>query len=251
MHRFYISPTLIKGQIASVQKEELKHLAKVLRLQLGSQVVIFDGLGTEYEGVILSVTPDEARIRLTNPTYFSRESTLNLWLVQGVPKGEKMETIIQKTTELGIKGLVPLETQRSIVKLREETKKDKKEERWQKIAMEAAKQCRRTFIPTIAALQNLQSFLKNLPPEYIFLIPWEEGGKSLKQVFAEQKEIKEGIPIYIFIGPEGGLTEEEVLLAKTRGGIPVTLGPRILRTETAGPTAAAIVMYEWGDLGKC
>lgn len=249
MHRFYVPPERIRESQAWIMGDELRHLARVLRLQAEDPVIIFDGLGYEYRGIILSVSEAEALVQVAAPVFSPRESPLEVWLVQGLPKGDKMEWIIQKTTELGIRGIVPLEASRSIVKL-EGKKRPEREDRWQKVATEAAKQCRRSLVPSINHIQNLAFFLKNLPSESLLVIPWEEGGRSLK-VLLEEKEANKTFPktVYILIGPEGGLEESEVALAQSYGGIPVTLGPRILRTETAGLVTAALFLYQWGDLG--
>ncbi len=249
MHRFYVFPEDMEKDKATIKNEEFKHLSKVLRLNTGDKIGIFDGTGWEYEGVIASIREKEALIHIEGSCLSPTESPLQLTLAQGLPKGDKMETIIQKNTEVGIHSIVPLELERSVVRL-EGKKKIDRAKRWQKIAVEAAKQCRRAFIPPVHALQTLHVFLENLPQDRVLLIPWEEGGTPLKQVLQnKEKYSKISKPVYILIGPEGGLDKKEVEKAQEYGGIPVSLGPRIMRTETAGLVAAAVVMYHWGDLG--
>jgi 16S rRNA (uracil1498-N3)-methyltransferase len=262
VHRFYVTPANIDiaNRIATVRKEELHHLAGVLRLKSGDDVVIFDGAGWEYQGLIKSITKAEAIIIINASHFFARESELEVWLIQGIAKGDKMEFIIQKAVELGVRGIIPLEAKRSVVKLFG-SKKTEREKRWQKAAVEAAKQSRRTLVPIVKPAQGLQQILCELPPQRHLLVPWEEGGASLREVLRQQVAPLdealpgetlpgEAVPIYILIGPEGGLTSVEVDLTREFGGIPVTLGPRILRTETAGLAAIAAVMYERGDWGK-
>jgi len=249
VHRFYVAPDSITGGKATVRKDELHHLARVLRLNAGDPVVVFDGLGWEHQGLIESIQKDDAIVKIASSLFFERESKLEVWLIQGIPKSDKMEFIIQKATELGVRGIIPLEAERSVVKL-EGNKKTEKEKRWQKAAVEAAKQSRRTIIPTVAAAQKMQQVLNGLPRQRLLLVPWEEGGTPLKTVLRLQNSpMDEPLPVYILIGPEGGLEKGEVALAQEFGGIPVTLGPRILRTETAGLAAMAAVMYERGDWG--
>jgi len=262
MHRFFVSPEEISQEganhhLAHLNGEEFKHLSRVLRLQQGEEVTLFDGRGWEYTGEIISLQKDEALIRIKDSHFLPRESSLDVWLVQGIPKGEKMELIIQKATELGIRGIIPLKTQRCIVKL-DQKKEVERRKRWQKVALEAVKQCGRSLIPTVMPSCTLQEFLRDLPPQRQLYIPWEEGGASfkeeLKKAFAEVPGLetergKVKTPVFLVIGPEGGFAEEEVLLVQNYGGIAVSLGPRILRTETAGIAALAALMFAWGDWG--
>jgi 16S rRNA (uracil1498-N3)-methyltransferase len=251
MHRFYTAKENISCQEdlrqAVINGEEFKHLSKVLRLYVGDTVTVFDGEGREYEGNIAAIGKEEALVNLEEPLFLPRESPIEILLVQGIPKGEKMEMIIQKATELGVRGIIPLKAERCVVKL-EGKKEEERRQRWQKVAAEAAKQCRRALIPEILPACTLEAFLQGLPEEYHLFIPWEEGGSSLKTLLQERECNKEK-QIFIMIGPEGGFDEKEVLFVKRRGGIPVTLGPRILRTETAGLAAIAAIMFGWGDLG--
>lgn len=250
MHRFYVPAETLSEQIAIIKGEEFKHLANVLRLKPGDDVWLFDGIGHEFAGIIQYIEKDRAGVTLGEPLSFSRESPLEVYLVQGLPKGDKMEFIIQKATELGVRGIIPLTAERCVVRL-EGRKKGERRERWQKVAVEAAKQCRRALVPTVALPHKLSDFLQALPPENLLLIPWEEGGRPLKSVLtASELGPYQKKPIYILIGPEGGWEASEVTQAVGSGAIAVTLGPRIMRTETAGLAAIAAVMYQWGDLGE-
>lgn len=258
MHRFYVPPEDIhqeQGQEeqAVIKGQEFRHLAKVLRLLPGEAVTIFDGRGREYSGKIVSLQKGEALVRIEESLLFPRESQLEVWLVQGLPKGEKMELIIQKATELGVRGIIPLKAQRCVVRLADK-KEAERRKRWQKVALEAAKQCRRPVIPTVLPACSLEEFLQGLPAQRHLLIPWEEGGCSFKEALtalsAKEKESgAAGVPVYLVIGPEGGFAAEEVAQVQSGGGIPLSLGPRILRTETAGLAALAALMFAWGDWG--
>jgi len=249
VHRFFVSRQEIVGEQAFIRGDELLHLVRVLRLGVGDPVVVFDGQGREYHGVIIALSKEQAVVRLNACLRVNRESPINVWLAQGIAKGDKMEFIIQKAVELGARGVIPLITQRTVVRLDEE-KKRIKEQRWQRVVVEAAKQCGRALLPEVLPCTGVAAFLRSLPADRILLVPWEKGGTSLKTVFmAEQHAFCRKHPVYILIGPEGGLEEEEVSMAVEAGGIPVTLGPRVLRAETAGLVAAAAIMYQWGDIG--
>lgn len=249
MHRFYVPGETFSGPEVVVDAEEYRHLAHVLRLKPGDAVQLFNGTGLEYEGVIKYLAKDHAGITVGGLITETRESPLNIQLVQGIPKGDKMDFIIQKAAELGVKGIVPLEAERSIVRL-EGRKKEERRERWQKVAVEAVKQCRRSVVPMVAMPQGLRDLLKTLSSDNLLLIPWEEGGRSLKALLNDPAaDNYKDKPIYIFIGPEGGWDCKEIKQATEYGAVTVSLGPRILRTETAGLAAIAAVMYQWGDLG--
>lgn len=252
MRRFHVLPAEINNNYARITGDELNHLARVLRLSVSDPVVIFDGQGREYAGTIEVMEKTAALVKL-HPTAqspdYRGESPLQIWLAQGLPKSDKMELIIQKATELGVRGIVPLETARAVVKLAG-NKKTQRQIRWQKVALEAAKQCRRTVIPPVLEPQTVEEFLERIAPGALVLVPWEEGGRPLKKVLCEyENHFSAGNPVYIMIGPEGGWAAEEVSLAEAAGGIAVTMGPRILRTETAGLAMLAAIMYQWGDLG--
>jgi 16S rRNA (uracil1498-N3)-methyltransferase len=249
VHRFIVDTEGIKKGLAVILREELQHLTKVLRLGIGDSVVVFDGRGLEGLGTIKAIEKNEAFVSVTSSSFLPRESSLEIWLVQGLAKGEKMDYIIQKATELGVRGIIPLETKRAVVRL-DDKKKEEKRVRWQRIAQEATKQCGRSLIPAVHKSCSIKEFVDALPVEKLLLVPWEQGGESLRTVLspAARDEILKK-PVYVVIGPEGGLEEDEVTQFGKGGGIPVSLGPRILRTETAGIVAIAAMMYQWGDLG--
>lgn len=242
-------PEDITGSEALVKDEEYRHMTKVLRQRSGEEIVLFDGLGNEYQGIIQEIRTGEARIKVGKAHWLPRESSIDLWLVQGIPKGEKMEFIIQKNTEMGVKGFIPLEADRTIVRLEEKKKKDR-QRRWQKVALEAAKQCKRAYVPQIMRICTLTELLAEISKTSLILAPYEAGGQPLKKVLLDKGESSgQNFRIYILIGPEGGWETKEIDLVVKSGGIPVSLGPRILRTETAGLAAVASIMYQWGDLG--
>jgi 16S rRNA (uracil1498-N3)-methyltransferase len=236
----------IQGDLALVTGDEFRHLFRVLRLRQGDTLEVFDGEGQEYSGILETLEEEKAQIRLGSPRLLAGEAPLQVWLVRGLPKGDKMELIIQKATELGVSGVIPLEMERSIVKLDAKRKLERRE-RWQKVALEATKQCHRSIVPEIRTPCSVQEFITTLPEDYILLVPWEEGGLPLQEVLSQEKPLE---PVYILIGPEGGIEKKEVERIKQQNGRAVTLGNRILRTETAGFVTISLVMYQWGDLGK-
>ena len=255
--RFFVEPEQIAGELVTIQGAELAHLAKVLRLQAGDVVTICDGTGMEYQAVLEEVLPDVAAARIQERITSPGEPRIKITLVQGLPKADKMDMIIQKGTEVGISEFIPVITERTIVQLTT-GKAERRVERWQRIAQEAAKQCRRAVIPKVHYplqwRECIDEYLKD-SEERLGLIPWEEiagTGIGLREVLtsALSRDDAGGIKdVWLFIGPEGGFSEGEVQQAATAGVSAVSLGPRILRTETAGPIAAALVLYQLGELG--
>ncbi|MZP28806.1 16S rRNA (uracil(1498)-N(3))-methyltransferase [Heliobacterium undosum] len=254
MHRFLFEPRNLTGDRVYLDREESQHLSKVLRLRAGDTVLAFDGQGNEYEAVVAEITGDKVCLESLRPTGASREAPIRLWLLQGVAKGEKMDLVIQKATELGVEKILPVLTERSVVRL-DAAKAKERRDRWQKIAREAAKQCQRTVIPEVQLPVAWSEVITGWDMTTPLLIPWEEErGMGLKQVLSVLREdgLLHGSPsqvIGLAIGPEGGLTAAEAALARDRGAQTVGLGPRILRTETAGIAALAAIMYELGDWG--
>lgn len=229
------------------------YLTSVLRCKKGDRISVIDGKGKAYEAVVAEISKKHVFINILCETALDTESALNLILCQGILKGEKMDLVIQKTTELGVKEIIPLITERCIVK---ETRKVK---RWQKITEEAAEQCGRTFIPTIHEPIQFNEFLEGggirgtgameywSDEKINGFIFWEEGGLPLKE--AIQRFLSSPIPhhsitpLLLLVGPEGGFTSEEVSLAEKHWLIRTTLGKRILRAETAAIVSVALVQF--------
>lgn len=249
MERFWVSPQSLDTDPVSLEGEGFKHLAKVLRLRVGDKVELFDGEGRAYLGEIQEIGRDRAWISRVTLLAKQGESPLALCLLQGLPKGEKMEWILQKNTELGVEAFWPLLLQRCVVRLETDKKREHKLERLEKVVQEAARQCGRQVVPRVLPPVGLKEALREIGPADRLLVPWEEGGRPLAEVLNEMGPPREGGRLFVLIGPEGGLTREEVQVAQGQGGQVVTLGPRILRTETAGMAVAAIAQYVWGDMG--
>ena len=248
MARVFVPPTQIKGGQAYITGAEMEHIDRVLRLAVGDEVTILDGLGGVFLASISEKNKDNVFCDIIGADMPDNEPPVKVTLVQGLPKADKMELVVQKGTELGLAGLIPLQCQRSIVRL-DAKKAAQRQERWQRIAMEAAKQCRRGKYPKVEQVMNWGEVLNSLPKQAIALLPWEEeSGRGIKSL-RDKYEASAPSEIYVFIGPEGGFTGAEVLRAQEYGVIPVSLGPRILRTETAGLAVLSMLMYEFGDLG--
>jgi len=248
MHRFFISPQNIKGNSVSIDPEEARHIEKVLRLTTGDIVVCFDGSGREYR-VRLEGREDGILIgQIIHTGLRESEPTLKLYLAQGIAKGEKMDTIIQKSVEIGVSAIYPVSSERSVVRLTED-KAEKKVQRWQSIAREACKQCRRNLIPPVTPVMDFATLLQEIGEKPAIMLYENEDQTSLKSLLKNQLREISGQELFLLIGPEGGFSLQEVEAAGRQGIYTASLGSRILRTETAGLVAASIVLYEYGDLG--
>jgi 16S rRNA (uracil1498-N3)-methyltransferase len=236
---FVPSEDIAKKEGIKLNADKSHYLISVLRCKKGNIITIIDGRGNAYEAAIADISKDNVFINVINEIQLDTESSLNLILCQGILKGEKMDLVIQKTTELGVKEIIPFITDRCIVK---ETRKVK---RWQKIAEEAAEQCGRTVVPTVHEPIQFNEFLEGQGIEgFIF---WEEGGISLKEAVLKISPLPihpfTDSPIHLFVGPEGGFTDEEVRLSEEHGLIRTTLGKRTLRAETAAIVSVALVQF--------
>jgi 16S rRNA (uracil1498-N3)-methyltransferase len=245
MARFYVPQPRLERGMLKVEGEEVKHIRKVLRLTEGDEITVFDGLGKEFEGTIVAERLSSVVIRVKSVSSSKRDSPLEVTLAQSLLKGEKMDYLIQKATELGVKEIIPFLSSRS-VPLLEKSKRLKRHHRWERIAIEASKQCGRGVVPRIEFLQDYSEMLPKASPNALRLILWEREGIRLKEILERSKEKKK---IFFVIGPEGGLSQGEVDEAKEAEFIAVTLGRRILRAETASLCFLSILQYEQGDIG--
>ena len=245
MARFYVPQPQIEKGMLKVEGSEVKHIRKVLRLKAGDGITIFDGSAKEYEGTIVELGSSAVLIQIQNTLSPRRDSHLEITLAQSLLKGEKMDYLIQKATELGVKEIVPFFSSRS-VPLLEKSRRLERHHRWEKIAIEASKQCGRGILPNVKPLQDYSEMLRSVSSDSLRLILWERGGVSLKQILEGSTEKKR---IFFIVGPEGGVSQEEVEESKEMGFIPITLGKRILRAETASLCLLSILQYEWGDIG--
>lgn len=242
MNRFFVNEDAVKEDIIEITlQEDIKHISKVLRLKEGDKIDVSDSNCFEYITEILSITPTLITVKILDKQKFAREPKLRITLFQCIPKQSKIESVIQKSVELGVYNITPVFSDRTIVS--EKNNLNRKLERWRKISAEAVKQCKRGLIPQVNNQLTFNEMLNILPEYDVVLIPYEnEETISIKEVLRGLEEKPDKISI--IIGPEGGFSDEEVMKVIELGGKSVTLGKTILRTETAGPTAIAMVMYE-------
>ena len=243
MYRFYVSADQLAEKEVFISGGDVNHIKNVLRLEVGDWIVACDGNGTDYVSRIQSICSDEvvASIEKVQPT--GTELPVRITLFQGMPKKDKLDLILQKAVELGACEIVPVMTKRTVVKLSEEKKINKRLERWQSIAYAAAKQCDRGIIPTVHKPVSYEEALAMADQLDYNVIPYElqtgmEEARKIVDQACKQRSLG------IFIGPEGGFEPEEVERAMTRNIHPMTLGKRILRTETAGMALLSILMFQ-------
>ena len=241
MQHFFVSPQQVKEEKIYVEGSDVNHIKNVLRMKLGEKLTVNDGEGWQYLCEVESYEADMAVLHIVEKSKAETELSSRIYLFQGLPKQDKMELIVQKAVELGAYQVIPVSTKRAVVKL-DAKKAGKKVERWQQIAVSAAKQAGRGIVPTVGEVCTYAQALKMAEELDVVLIPYElaEGIEETKQIIAG---IRPGQSVGIFIGPEGGFEEEEVALAAKAGAKPVTLGKRILRTETAGLTMLSVLMF--------
>ncbi len=244
--RFTVAPERITGDRVNFDREETRHMQAVLRLAPGDVVIAADGQGRDYT-VRLESLGQSAYGTILGVTTTRRESPLAVTLIQGIAKGDKMENIVRAVTELGAVRVLPAITQRTVVRL-ESSRWRERARRWQRVAKEAAKQCGRAVIPEIAVPRPLVEWLEATGADGdIRVCLWEGEAPPLGSVLdARAMPPATGL---VLVGPEGGLAREEVEAARGRGWAPASLGPRILRTETAGPAVVAVLQFRFGDLG--
>jgi 16S rRNA (uracil1498-N3)-methyltransferase len=246
MHRFFISEKQFDGQTFILdQKEDVRHLTKALRVTLGEKIEIcIEETGEEWVTEVFELASDTVYLKATKKSDVNRESPVKITLYQGLPKADKMELIVQKSTELGIYAVVPVEMDRCVVKLKDKDRQ-KKQERWQKIANEAAKQSKRSRIPSVSLPIKLKQLKETFSGHDLVIFLYEnEEDFSIKEALNSAK----GKNIALVVGPEGGFSDVEASLLEEFGCVSTTLGPRILRTETAGLACISIIQYELGDI---
>jgi 16S rRNA (uracil1498-N3)-methyltransferase len=220
---------------------------EALRFQggrIGSIVTVTDSKGDDFRGRVLRISPGGASLLIFETFPSSTESPAEIILLQALPEKERMELIIQKATELGVSAIRVFESSRSI-SLKERESKQRKAHRWQDIAVKAVQQSRRAKVPQVTYFPSIEEVLRMCNEEGLRVLLWEKGGENLKRLLKQSRPER----VYAVVGPEGGFNPEEIVLAKDLGFVPVKLGQRILRTETAAITLMGVLQYELGDLG--
>lgn len=245
MRKFFVEAGQISDNYISIQGNDVNHIKNVLRLNLGEKLEV-SSEGFNYLCRIGDIFNDKINLKILSKYLGSNESSVDIILYQALAKGSKMDLIVQKGTEIGIKDFYGLFTDRTIVKVKNMAKERAKVTRWNIIASEAAKQSKRDYIPSIKGLISFNEMLKILSQETNIIVPYEDEDNS--SIGSALENIKEG-RINLVIGPEGGFEPHEIEKLRKIGGKIVSLGPRILRTETAGFVAATIILYHLGNVG--
>lgn len=242
MYQFFVEPSQIQGTRVVITGNDVNHIKNVLRMQPGEEIAVSNGEdGKEYRCGIEELRDDEIVCTLRFVKEDGVELPSKIYLFQGLPKADKMELIVQKAVELGVYEIIPVATKRAVVKL-DEKKAKSKIARWQTIGEAAAKQSKRRIVPNIHSVMSFKEAVNYAKDMQVKLIPYElaEGMEKTRELISS---LKPGQDIAVFIGPEGGFEESEIQTALDNGIKPITLGKRILRTETAGFTVLSWIMY--------
>lgn len=247
MQTFYIDKKDVEHQQIRVTGEVCHHITRVLRMRVGESLRFSDNENYYYEGTITAMDRDAVEVAVEDYYTIDDEPQPAVTLIQCLPRGDKMDQILQKATELGVTAVIPVESENSQVRLKQ--KAAEKQSRWQKIAASAAEQCGRGRIPTVKMPCGLKEAIAALEEDTAILFCYErEENNGFRQTLERlKKEDRGNRSIALVIGPEGGFSPGEAAFILAAGGEAVTMGKRILRTETAGPAALAVLMYEFGE----
>ncbi|NQU16421.1 MAG: 16S rRNA (uracil(1498)-N(3))-methyltransferase [Candidatus Saganbacteria bacterium] len=241
MQRFFVPASNIKNNLAEIRDSDAYQIQKVLRSKIGDQIIICDGISKSHLAIIKEITKDKITVVLEKEIEENTEPKVKITLAQCLPKGSKIDFVIQKSVELGVFDIIPVISERSIPKISD--KAEKKQARWQKIAKEAAEQSGRQIIPKI----HLPIFFDDLLSKQTYdlkLIPWELEKENRLRDVLKSVETCHGMSLLATIGPEGGFSQQEINKAKASGFMSISLGKRILRTETAGIAVLSNIFYE-------
>jgi 16S rRNA (uracil1498-N3)-methyltransferase len=241
LNRIFCEGPLAAGDEVKLPAAGAYHVARVLRMREGAPLILFDGMGGEYQAEIIRVEGDAVSARLMHQTPGTAESPLKVTLVQGVSRSERMDWTLQKATELGVSAIAPVLSARSVVRL-DDKQAAKKQAHWHAIVIGACEQCGRTRVPSVATPLPLRNYLATVKKEGLRLVLSPSAPGSLAGLASLPNKVE------LLIGPEGGLDDEELNAARTAGFTPVRLGPRVLRTETAAVVALSVLQALWGDL---
>lgn len=249
MPKFFVENNQIKNDTIYIKYKDVNHIKKVLRKNIEDEITICnENTKQDYLCKITNIEENEITCKILKELETNVESNIEVSIFQGLPKADKMELIIQKSVELGVHDITPIEMKRCVVKLKEKDK-TKKIERWQKISEVAAKQCGRNYIPKINNIENLKEISEKIKDYDTVLVAYEEEKENtlkneLKLLKKDNQENNKKIKIAIVIGPEGGIDKEEINALEKNGAKIITLGKRILRTETVALNVLSIIMYE-------
>jgi len=245
--RLYYSDPLECGKHVQLGKDASNHLIRVLRTKAGSPVILFNGDGFDYYGSTLDTNAKNTSLSIDSKTETNNESNINICLIQGLSRQNRMETTIQKSVELGVNTIIPVICQRSNLKLNKENA-IKKHSHWKNVTISACEQSGRSTLPHLNEILTLETLTSSLDSEALKIILDPASSTTLKDIDSDQlKKCKNRIEV--LIGPEGGLNDEEINYLKSQQFTNICFGPRILRTETAGPAIISAMQLLWGDLG--
>ena len=246
MPRFFVPTENITDSEIKITSGDAAHISRVLRLKKGDALLVCDGRGFDYDAEITEIGAGEITCSISQKRRSESEPNISVTLYQGIPKASKMDYIIQKTTELGVSAIVPVAMARCVSKIEDKKTETKKLERWRKIAKEAAQQSQRGIVPEVRSVMTFDEAVEAMSGSDLYFAPYEcEEESGLKNTLLS---VKNPETVSFMIGPEGGFDLGEIEKLKSADIPTVTLGPRILRTETAGEAALAMMMYEIGDV---
>lgn len=247
MQRYFVAPEAWRDGQVYITGDDVHHIVRVMRHEVGDALLVSDGESRVGRAEIIEVSKDAVVVRIVGELAMDAEPRVQVIIAQALPKADKMELIVQKGTELGAAAFVPFESARTIVQY-DAKKQAKVLERWSKIAKEAAEQAHRDKVPTISETQSWKQLLARIPQTAATFVCYEKQlGQGLRETVQQLAALDK--PIMIVVGPEGGFTEKEIEQAVEAGAISITLGKRILRTETAAMATLSGLMYEFGELG--
>ena len=244
MRRFYIEPAEIQKAHPQITGTDVRHMQKVLRHAPGDRVILIDGSGYEYLAVIDAISRDAARFSIIEKTMSTTASPLELVVAQGFLKEKKMDTIVRHLTELGLSRWIPVMSERSVARP-DKRRMAERMRRWEAIAIESLKQCGLSRLPAISPAMTLNELVNDREEYDGKIVFWEEEKTPIADLFPSNPK-----KVLVLIGPEGGFTADEIQLAQTFGFKSISLGPRILRAETAAIAACTLVQYLYGDIKK-
>ncbi len=248
MRRFFTEPQNISGEIVEIF-EDSRHIEKVLRMNCGDQILVFDGSGTEYLAELISIEKNICRAKILESNKALSEAKIKISLFQGIPKSGKMESIVQKSVELGVFEIVPVMMERCVTKIANKSAGEEKAKRWNKVSVEAVKQCGRGIIPKVHEPVTFETAIAMMKELDVPLMPYEilghQGRQGLKEILAENRNAES---YGILVGPEGGFSDSEADYAVNTGIKTIGLGRRILRTETVAGALIPIIMFDRDEI---
>lgn len=252
MQRYFVQPAQLQAEVVEIIGDDARHIAKVMRGASGDRIIVSNGRDREVEALLEVVDSSRVLARVDVERVMDRETHHRFWIAQSMPKADKFELVIQKGTELGATGFIPFSSERTIVQY-DERKAGKRIDRWQKIAKEAAEQSHRNVVPVIEEPRSWKQVLQQIAEvDHAFLLYEKEHERGLRSELTKLTQCQGDAPsqsFLIIVGPEGGLSEKEVEEAAAAGAVVVTIGKRILRTETAPIAALCCLLYEFNEMG--